>query len=369
MRILHVDTGSGWRGGQQQVLWLLEGCRDLDMEQRLLAPAGSALAERARAAGIPVAEISNRPLAIENLRAVRRLAPDYDLAHAHDSHAHSLLCAANPFRGGRGPALIVSRRVGFPIGAVGRSKYRIPVMYIAVSKFVRWQLIDAGVSQEKINVVFDGVKVPVDLPGESVRQQSRLRHGLGGDAFVLGMLSSFAPEKLLAQELDLLQQLPASTHFWLGVPNGEPDPGSAGMELLKTARGMGLGDRFQIIPVGDNPGAFLASLDLFVYLSRMEGLGSAILLAMAYGLPVVASKVGGIPEIVAHGQTGVLVGTDSLNDLPAAIQFLMGSPQTRRRMGTAAREFVFAHATSDRMVAQTVLLYQELLQGSREPRA
>ena len=115
VRILHVDTGTGWRGGQQQVLWLLEGCRDLDIEQMLLAPAGSPLAERARQSGIPVTEISKRALALDNLRAIRRLASDYDLAHAHDSHAHSLLCAASPFKSGAGPPLIVSRRVGFPV--------------------------------------------------------------------------------------------------------------------------------------------------------------------------------------------------------------------------------------------------------------
>ena len=368
MRILHVDTGTGWRGGQQQVLWLLEGCRDLDIEQMLLAPAGSPLAARARQSGISVTEISQRARALDNLRLVRRLAPDYDLAHAHDSHAHSLLCAVDPFRRGAGPGLIVSRRVGFPIGAVGRAKYRIPAMYIAVSEFVRWRLIDAGVPEEKIHVVFDGVRVPVELPGESVREEARLRHGLSEDDFVMGTLSSFAPEKLLERGLELLQRLPPATRYWLGVPYGERDGSSAGSALQATARRMGLADRFQIVPVGENPGRFLASLDLFLYFSRMEGLGSAILLAMAYGLPVVASKVGGIPEIVHHGQTGVLVDEGLEQGLPAAIRFLMGSPQTRRRMGTAAREFVLARASSDRMVAQTVLLYQGLLQGSRESR-
>jgi glycosyltransferase involved in cell wall biosynthesis len=369
VRVLHVDTGTGWRGGQQQVLWLLEGCRDLEIEQMLLAPAGSPLAERARQSGIPVTELSTRALALENLRAVRRLASEFDLAHAHDAHAHSLLCAANPFRGSAAPRLVVSRRVGFPIGSRGRFKYRVPAMYIAVSEFVRWRLIAAGVPEKKIHVVFDGVRVPLELPGEAVREEARRRLGLTEDDFIIGMLSSFAPEKLLEAGLELLQELPDSTHLWLGVPSGEPDPESGGAALLATARRLGLEERFQIVPVGENPGRFLASLDLFLYLSRMEGLGSAILLAMAYGLPVVASKVGGIPEIICHGQTGVLVDEESEDQMAAAIQFLRGSPQTRDRMGMASRQFVFAHASSDRMVAQTVLLYQGLLQGSREPRA
>ncbi|MBI3934742.1 MAG: glycosyltransferase family 4 protein [Acidobacteria bacterium] len=369
MRILHVDTGTGWRGGQQQVLWLLEGCRELEMDQMLLAPAGSPLAGRARQSSIAVAEISKRALALGNLRTVRRLASDYDLVHAHDSHAHSLVCAAQPFQGTASPPLIVSRRVAFPVGSLGRRKYRIPALYIAVSEFVKWRLMDAGVPAEKIQVVFDGVRAPLELPSASVREEWRRRHGVDDDAFVLGTLASFAPEKMLAEELGLLQQLPASAHFWLGVPSRETDSGSAGTALLEAARRMGLEERFQLVPVGENPGAFLASLDLFLYLSKMEGLGSAILLAMVYQLPVVASNVGGIPEIVLHGQTGVLVGDEFERELPGAIQFLIGSPQTRRRLGASAREFVFARASSDKMVAQTVLLYQRLLQGSCEPRA
>jgi glycosyltransferase involved in cell wall biosynthesis len=368
VRILHVDTGTGWRGGQQQVLWLLEGCRELDIEQMLLAPTGSPLAARARQASIPVTEISPRALSLENLRLVRHLASQYDLLHAHDAHAHSLLCAPSLLRAAARPPLIVSRRVGFPIAAGGRRKYAIPDLYIAVSEFVRWRLIDAGVPRDKISVVFDGVRIPIELPDASVREEARQRRGLGEGAFVMGTLSSFAPEKQLVGGLALLRKLPASTHFWLGVPSGETDSGSAGPSLLAEAQRLGLGDRFRIEPVRESPGRFLASLDLFLYLSRMEGLGSAILLAMAHGLPVVASRVGGIPEIVQHGQTGLLVEEGLEADLPAAIQFLMASPQTRRRMGTAGREFAFAHGSSDRMVAQTVLLYQELLQGSREPR-
>ena len=369
MRILHIDTGTGWRGGQQQVLLLLEGCRELDIEQQLLAPAGSPLAERARQSGIAVAQLSRPGLALENLRAVRRLASETDLVHAHDSHAHSLACAALGFGRRASPPLIVSRRVGFPIGSLGRSKYRFPALFIAVSEYVRGRLMDAGVPAEKIRVVPDGVRAPLVLPGGAVRADFRRRHGAGDDAFVLGTLSSFAPEKLLAEELGLLQQLPVTTHFWLGVPTWEPDPASAGTALIETARRMGLAERFRIVPVGETPGPFLAAMDLFLYLSRMEGLGSAILLAMACELPVVASEVGGIPEIVQHGQTGVLVGEDFEHELPAVLQMLISSTPLRQRMAAAGRQFVFDHATSDKMVAQTVLLYQGLLQGSSELRS
>jgi len=264
---------------------------------------------------------------------------------------------------------VVSRRVGFPIGALGRAKYRFPAMFIAISEFVRWRLIQAGVPGSRIHVVYDGVRVPLALPGAAVRAETRRRLGAGDDAFVIGTLSSFAPEKMLPEQLTLLARLPGEAHYWLGVPGGDEDSGEAGTKLLETARRLGVADRFRIVPVAEDAGAFLAALDLFLYLSRLEGLGSAILLAMAHQLPVVASEVGGIPEIVLHRQTGVLVGDAFETELPAVIQFLMRAPRLRHQMAQAARQFVSAHATSDRMVAQTVVLYRELVEGSNGTKA
>ncbi|HWP85530.1 MAG TPA: glycosyltransferase family 4 protein [Terriglobia bacterium] len=360
MRILHIDTGTGWRGGQQQVLWLMEGCQEQGIEQRLLAPAHSPLAARAARAGLPVTTISRGPLHLRSLQTVRKLAGEADLVHAHDSRAHSLYCDAFPFRVGVRPPLVVSRRVGFPIASLGRSKYRIPALFIAVSEFVRGRLIEAGVPAEKIRVVFDGVRVPAKLPGPFQREQARRARGLAGGAFVFGTLSSFAPEKLLLEPLRLLRQLPETAHFWLGVPAAERDAASGGASLLAEARRLGLADRFQIVPVGENPARFFASLDLFLYLSRMEGLGSAILLAMAYALPVIASQVGGIPEIVLHQRTGLLVKNGAEHELPGAVEFLMQSAEMRYRLGAAGRRFVLAHATNDQMVGRTILLYREL---------
>ena len=341
----------------------------MGMVQMLLTPAGSPLSARARAAEIEVVEISPHPLALENLRTLRRLAPQFDLVHAHDAHAHSLACGALPLGGMSRPPIVVSRRVGFPVGSLGRSKYRFPALFIAISEFVRWRLIEAGVAPEKVHVVYDGVRVPATLPRADVRAATRQRHGAADGTFVIGTLSGFAPEKLLREQLNLLAQLPPSVHYWLGVPGSESDPEGAGIALLDAAKKMGVTERFHLVPVTEDPGPFLAGLDLFLYLSRMEGLGSAILLAMGYQLPVVASEVGGIPEIVRHRVTGVLVGDGFESELPTVIQFLMSLPNLRHQLATAARQFACAHATSAKMVAQTALLYQQLLQGSDGPAA
>ena len=365
MRVLHIDTGTGWRGGQQQVLWLLQGAGARGLKQSLLAPADSPLAARAQEAGVEVTALRLPIRSRANWRVVRELARRCDLVHAHDAHAHTLALAAVRLTGRQSPPLVVSRRVGFPIPAAGRLKYAAASRYLAVSDHVRWRLLEAGVPAQKIRVVLDGVRPPESLGGPEARAEFRARQAAPQGAFVIGTLSALAPEKRLPEALQVVTHLPPEIHFWVGVPAAEPDPESAGAALLEEARRRDLGQRFRIIPVPENPGPFLGALDLFLYLSRSEGLGSAILLAMAYGLPVVASAVGGIPEIVRHLATGVLLDGESLGELPEAIVLLKHSPPLRQRLGAAARAFVLEHATEDRMVAQTIALYEELLEESR----
>jgi glycosyltransferase involved in cell wall biosynthesis len=137
--------------------------------------------------------------------------------------------------------------------------------------------------------------------------------------------------------------------------------------LREYARSRGVEQQFRIITLDENTGPFLAALDVFVYLSKLEGLGSAILLAMAHGLPVVASRAGGIPEIVRDEETGLLAGPNPGPDLAEAARRLIESPDLRRRLGAAARAFVLDHASCDRMAAQTAAVYEELLQRNFRP--
>ena len=365
MKILHLDTGKGWRGGQQQLFWLLQGLRERGQEQLLLAPAGSPLVTRVREKGLEAEELSPRILSFANLRALRQKAGRDDLIHAHDSRGHLLGWLAGIGRRKKTcPRLVVSRRVTYPIGYFSQLKYNAADAYIAVSEYVSQQLLMARVPKEKIHVVHDGVKLPDAPVGSGERREFRGHFGAGEQTFLIGTLTSLAPEKLLRDGVNLLANLPPNVHLWLGHPASEPDQQAAEKALLEYARKRGLEQRFQIFQLGKNLNAFLGALDLFMYLSRAEGLGSAILLAMAHGLPVVANSVGGIPEIVRHMETGVLVGRNLEAELPPAIQFLMGSPEIRQRLAAAGQSFVSTHATTDIMVAQTAAVYGELLQGS-----
>jgi len=152
MRILHLDSGKEMRGGQWQVLRLMEGLAAARIEQSLLAQEGSPLFAAARKRAWNV-----RPLALARVLAAARR---HDLVHAHDARSHTLAA----FSGGA--PLVVARRVAFPVKS--RWKYRRARCYIAVSEYVRSVLMAGGVRAEQIVVVYDGVPLLEPASGNAV---------------------------------------------------------------------------------------------------------------------------------------------------------------------------------------------------------
>jgi glycosyltransferase involved in cell wall biosynthesis len=374
LRILHIDTGMKWRGGQQQVWWLLEGLQRAGSEQTLVVPAGSELARRAVALeqASPAVKLvhlnrtgqaEGRVLSFENARIVRGAAQGCDVVHAHDAHAHTLAWGAQKMARGAFPPVAVARRVTFSIPWLGRLKNRQPVWFIAVSEYVRRILVDSGVPAAMMRVVHDGVRAPEAAISRDQRTAAREAFRLAASQFAPGTLSSLAPEKMLEETLRWFATLPDNCSYLLGVPESQA-AGEPAAALLRLAAELGCAGRVQVVSVGASATPLLAALDVFTYFSKSEGLGSAILLAMAHGLPVVASHTGGIPEIVAHGQTGTLIDTTQPGWQAAArdaVLTLEADPVKRNRFGTQARAFAASECGSDNMVARTTAIYREIL--------
>ncbi len=292
MRVLQLDSGREMRGGQWQVLRLMEGLRGHGVDGTLLARKGSPLWDKARAADLDV-----RPLGKWRLWRLSRQA---DLVHAHDARTHTwaALCGGAP--------LVVSRRVGFPIKTGW--KYKRAARYAAVSQFVKGVLMEGGVAGEKISVVYDGVPI-----GEV---------GAGGEAIVA----------------------PASE-----------DPLKGAMLALEATRRAGVDLLLSRDLEGD-----LAVAGLFVYLTESEGLGSGILMAMAAGVPVIASKVGGIPEIVRHGENGWLTENEP-GQIATAIRELLADRRLACKLGAAGRQTVRERFSLDQMIHHTIEIYRQVL--------
>jgi len=292
MRILHLDAYKEMRGGQWQVLRLIEGLSAAGVESTVLARPGAPLFEAAHRAGWCV-----QPL---GLARALSLARHHDLLHAHDAHGHTLGALV------RAAPLVVSRRVAFAVGS--RWKYGRARRYLAVSEFVKSVLVAGGVAPEKISVVYDGV--PLLEPA----------HG----ANVLAVANAHDPQKGAALAIEAARLACVDLKLTEDLEND-----------LRTAA-------------------------VFVYITHSEGLGSAVLMAMSAGVPVVASNTGGLPEIVSHRENGLLVD-GSPQAIAAAIRELLDNPALARRLGDAARRTVAARFTVDHMVRRTMEVYRQVL--------
>jgi glycosyltransferase involved in cell wall biosynthesis len=302
MNIVHLDHGREMRGGQFQVLHLLHGLRDRGHVNILLARRGSPLMRAAKADGFDV-----RPL---NLFSLWTASVKADIVHAHEARAHSFAAVAArvPF--------IVARRVAFPLrrGLFSRLKYARASHFIAVSHFVAAQLRKAGIGTDRISVIHDGVALPA-VPA------------------------------------------PWSESRIVALATNDPNKGADLVREAATRAGV-------TVQFSDNLGRDLPGAALFVYLSRSEGLGSAVLLAMAHKVAVIASNVDGLPETVQDGETGLLVANDPAG-VAEAISRLMADLALRRRMGDAGLRRVCDHFSLDRMVDQTLALYGDMVRSSR----
>jgi hypothetical protein len=296
MRVLHLDSGRQMRGGQYQALALIEGLRDAGHQNMLLAREGAPLAVLARARGLEV-----EPLSIWRIARTWRA---FDLVHAHDAHSHTLaaLGCARP--------LVVARRVAFPVRRtpLSRWKYSRASFFFAVSECVKGTLLDAGIEASRVGVVYDGVEP---------------RAATTGGTRIVSLYSD--------------------------------DPGK-GMALVRAAASSA---GIEIDFVRELASAF-AQARLFVYITASEGLGSAVLAAMAAGVPVVASRVGGLPEIVIDNETGLLTDNAPAS-IAHAIRRLIDDPALAARLAAQGRARVEKEFTVDKMVCDTLRVYRRLL--------
>jgi len=362
LRVLHVDSERPWRGGERQVLLLMRRQRDAGDEPRLAAPEASALAARARAEGFPVHAVPMRGAwdaasAIRLASVVRRERPH--VVHWHAARAHALGAMAALLA--PGPRRVLSRRVDFRVrGSIGsRLLYALPLDAIAaISEGVRKALLESGVPGRLIRVIPSGIDLaPFDAPFD--RAAARAALGLAPDDLLAIQIAALAPHKsqttLLQAAAALAGRVPR-LRVWIA---GE---GPLEATLRAEHRALGLGERVRFLGFRDDVVPLLRAADLFVLSSYLEGLGTSVLDAMAAGLPVVATEVGGVPEIVRHEATGLLVRPRDPAALAAAMARLAEDPPLRARLGAGgralAREF-----DADRTAAATRSLYQELLPG------
>ncbi|HEX6790962.1 MAG TPA: glycosyltransferase [Candidatus Krumholzibacteria bacterium] len=334
LRILMVDSEYSWRGGQAQVFLLMRGMVEAGQRVALAAPGNGALYARSAELGVERFPWSGRgPRGVLALRRLLR-ADRFDVVHTHASRAHGAVALAGIGARAR-PVHVVSRRVDFAVGTSpwGRWKYhRGADAYIAISNGVRDVLLAGGVDAGSITVVPSGI----DLEKFArVRDPSYLRDefALGHNSPVIVNVAALAPHKAQSVLLEALARLRDRAGLRCFIV-GE---GTLRASLERMARDLRIDSMVTFTGFRTDALEFIRLADVFVMSSRLEGLGTSIMDAQALGAPVVATRTGGIPELIDDGVTGLLVPPGQAPARADAIGRMLDDAELRAAMARAAK--------------------------------
>jgi len=266
-------------------------------------------------------------------RIIVRFRPH--VLHLHTAHAHTLgVLAASGFV--HRPKVVVSRRVDFRVARnpLSRLKYRYGIdRIVAVSEGVARALREDGVNAGKVTVIRSGVDLRTS---GSVRGREAILGDLGlpRDIRIVGNVAALAPHKdqacLLHAARRVVDRIPAARFLIVG--EGELEG-----PLKRLRDTLGLEKKVIFAGFREDVGDILSVLDVFVLSSHLEGLGTSVLDAMASGVPVVATRTGGIPEMVCDGVNGFLVPVGDAPRLAGRICEVLLDGPLRRDLGRRAR--------------------------------
>ena len=341
---VHLDLADG--GAQRQTLLLARHLDPARYRARIVCLRGEGqLVPVARAAGVPVQALGRlrRPW---DAAAPLVLARELRRAGAHVVHvarySRAVPYAALAARLARVPLLVVHDHALY--GDLPRARRLADAQllrdarYVAVAEAVRRSLLAAGIAPARVAVVAPGIELDRVAAGRAERGRAAL--GLPDAALLV-----LVPARLHAMKrhVDLLAALPRVLAAFPGVRVVCAGDGPLRERLVALADAAGLSSAVLFVGQRDDVPDLLAAATLVVLPSRVEGLPAALIEAAAAGQPVVATAVGGVPELVVDGQTGWLVPPDDPPALAAALVAALRDPEARARMGAAARRRAAEH--------------------------
>lgn len=373
INVLMVDSESTWRGGEGQLELLMTGLLENDHMVTLAAPGQSAITARAAKLGVrclPLTIAGGADLvAAWTLR--RYLRDDgYDIIHAHSSHAHSVAFlawrAARIGKAGdlRRPRLVVSRRVDFPVARNGFSalKYRHGAdMYVAISNGVHDVLRDCGIEADRIEIVRSGINLGKFAAVKDNRYLLE-EFDIAPETPVVGNIAALAPHK---SQVDFIRAAKQVSETVDGVKFFIVGDGKLRADLEREVRAMKLQDNIILTGFRTDVLELLSIFDCFVLSSYLEGLCTSIMDAQAMGIPVVATRTGGVPDLVDDGVTGLLVSPRRPDQLAEAVIRMIREPGLAGRCVDAARAKSRSYDYRD-MVRGTLGVYRRMLQNGVE---
>jgi glycosyltransferase involved in cell wall biosynthesis len=358
LKVLHVEMGRHLYGGARQVVYLLDGLAGFSGEHGLVCAEG---AEIAGAIGNPAVRVHALKSAgdldlafIERLRQVIR-AEQPDLLHIHSRRGDMMAAMAGRLEN---LAMVHSRRVDNPPSAFDlRVKFPLFDRIVTISDGIRQVLLQAGVPAGQIVCIPSAVDTGRFQPRPG-RDAFLAEFGLRGDGPVLAMIAQLIPRKGHAVFFDALPKVLARHPAAQALIFGR---GPLQDALRNAVQERGLGPHVRFVGFRTGMEAVIPHVDLVIHPAFQEGLGVALLETAACGVPIVACRAGGIPEIVRDGLNGRLLEPGDSAGLAEAINGLLDDPAKLAACGEAGRRLVLEHFSIPRMVEHNRQVYVELL--------
>jgi glycosyltransferase involved in cell wall biosynthesis len=367
--IVHIGSEKSWRGGEQQTLELMRGLAELDYRQALVARTASPLARVGHELALPVLEVRWDPFrwiatALQIKAFVEQQAAG--VVAVHSSKAHTLALLAVQL--GMQVPLVVHRRVYFhtskgPQRLITRWKYRHPAVrrIISVSEAIRASLPVPRSSlqhAEHYPVIYSAVQLSAFPRREAAQPRLRPMLGLSEATPLVGAIAAITPDKaplrFVNTAADAIEQGFAGHFVMMG-------DGPLLEAVQKRIRTRALTDRVHLLGFREDIPQLLPQLDLLLHAPVSEGLGSTILQAFAARVPVVASQVGGIPELIRHQRTGWLVPSGTPQALAQQLGAVLAHPAAQQPVVEAAYRFV-QQFSYQHMAAATAKVYEGVMQ-------
>lgn len=363
LRILFIDTEKVWRGGQDQLLSLLQGMRKFGQHISLVTHKDSPLEQRARQEGITVYPIQVRSeIGLFAFFRFYRLfrTTRADIIHYNTPRPIFLGTLASKIL--RVPVRIISRRVNYPLrnNPFSRFKYKWGIdRIIAVSDSIKETLAGQGINRNIIDTVYEGLDIErfdaIPPAQVSFRRDNE---------FVFGTLAFLSAEKghqFLVRAAEIVcRQYPQARFVLAGEGPLRPS-------LEEQVRQLQLQDKVLFAGFREDAEAIMKTFDAFILPSLSEGFPTVILYAMAASLPVIASRVGGIPEMVQAEVTGLLPEAAQAKSLAEAACRFLENPTWARSLGTAGRKRMENVFNLDKKTMETLTIYRQAFQTNAHP--
>lgn len=316
MKVLHVSSAKSWRGGEQQIAYLVKGLNILGAQQWLLCPKNAPLGERILTELAPGADNQlqvstyqkRSSISMAAAREIHKICTTHniDVIQLHDSHAHTAGVLAHTIWGVKVP-MVLTRRVIFPAAEnfLSKWKYNHPSIKAIVC-------ISEAVKKEMGKVIRDNQKLKIIGSAVDIQKYENLAIGelrshlqLDDQSMIVGGIGALDVDKNFSLFLKIAAHISRekpNAHFVIiGKDEGQKDL------LMQEAQFLGIDKKVHFLGFQNYVPSLLVDFDVFLFTSKREGLGTSVLEAMAANVPVVVSDSGGVRDIVSNGKNGFIV--------------------------------------------------------------